>query len=216
MILAVQSYPGGNDTVARHYPYWAKCGFYEIWGIGTTDGGCRWPDGMKSTVIGRNSYIEGDHLCRRLTETIAFILSLPGWNSAAIMEYDVVTFSPFPEPTGVGLMAVASGGPTTNNKATYFYHCPWIATREGWKELHAACLDLLRHNEIESGSPDIFIGWAAQKHNIPILAGLKRYSQNSITVNEPNWVHDARRARLDGWHAVHGIKSKAVLDRIMA
>lgn len=215
MILLVHSYPGANDTVERHYPFWEKCGFDRIIGIGTHGGGCTWPDGMESCLIGRDTYIDGDALPRRLIDTVHFALTMSDWNEAAIIEYDTVTLRPFPIPLPNGFSAHLAGGQPPGMKCHQFFHNPWIAPRNIWSTVLVAGREMLQQGDIEQGSPDCFIGWLAEKYSIPVFVdAFRSYSQN--TIHTPEWIAEARRARLDGVHAIHGIKDAQVLKEIMA
>ena len=74
LLLVIQSYPGATYAVNRQWPFYLNAGAYEIHGIGTTDNGCIWPDGVKSVLIGDNKYIDGKHLPNRLLDTIEYCL----------------------------------------------------------------------------------------------------------------------------------------------
>lgn len=216
MILAVHSFPGGNDAVARHYPYWQRVGFERIIGIGTMDGGCRWPQGMESVNIGDNTYINGDALPKRLVNTAAYLLEgmIGFWDYAAIVEYDTVTFKPLPVPAVGELAMVCAGGPQAGRKGRWFYHNPWVASYQTWRQIVDAGRSMLQEGDFENGSPDCFIGWLAERFNIPVDQNLFRtYSRNTIE----SWCADeARDAYRSGVHAIHGIKSKEILDKIIS
>ena len=214
MILAVHSFPGANECVSRHFPYWQKAGFSRIIGVGTIEGGCQWPEGMESVNIGSNTYISGDALPCRLISTVDYILSLPDWSSAAIIEYDTVIFKPIPEPTQQGLAMILAGGPQGGRKGKFFYHNPWVANRSTWMWVLESGCQMLAEGEFENGSPDCFIGWVAEKNCIPVIPDLFRsYSRNTIE----DWnVQEATEAYRSGVNSIHGIKSKDILDKIIS
>jgi hypothetical protein len=209
--LLVHSFPKASAAFARHYPLWRKCGFEQVVGIATTGGGCSFPDGVQHVEIGRDSYMDGDHLCRRLTDTIAYGLGLP-CDSFAIIEYDTLVFRHFPEPTDK-LITHLAGFQVPGCLGHKFYHTPWIASKATWHVIHRACQDLLACGEIERGTPDCFLGWACEKHSIPVDDScLKAYSLNTIGMAN---VSEARAHLARGAYCMHGVKSKEVLDAIL-
>jgi len=214
MLLCVHSYPGANHLIPYHLPYWQRAGFDPIIGIGTTGGGCQWPGGMQSVEIGRNTYIAGDALPRRLVDTAAYLLALPGWEHAAIIEYDTVIFKPLPVPPP-GLAMVNCVGPQPGHrKGTYGYHNPWLANRATWARVVECGRQMLVEGDIEGGSPDCFIGWLAERFGIPIHGDLfKLYTQN--TINQSG-VEAAKFAYRSGWHAIHGLKNISILQQVIA
>lgn len=155
--------------------------------------------------------MDGDHLCRRLTDTIAYGLGL-SCDSFAIIEYDTLIFKKLPEPTDKLITHLAGFG-MPGFRGREFYHTPWIASKATWHLIHKACQDLLACGEIELGTPDFFIGWACEKHGIPVDGTmLKAYTQNTITMAN---VPDARGHIARGAYCMHGVKSKEVLDAIL-
>ena len=214
MILLVQSYPGANDAVKRHYPLWNAQGFERIIGVGTDGGGCTWPGGMESCLIGKDSYIDRDVLPRRLIDTMSFALSLGGWQEAAIIEYDTLLFKQFPSPLPIGLSAHLAGGRHHDLKGTAFYHNPWVAPRQVWQQIRNAGQSMIDRGDIEDGSPDTFLGWLVESYGIPVFSNTWfGYSRN--TIHTPEWIAEAREARLRGATAIHGVKTKEVLDGIL-
>lgn len=214
MICLVHSYPGANEVVARNYPTWRNAGFERIIGIGTIDGGCTWPAGMESFTIGVNSYVNRDVLPRRLVDTVRYMTSLPGWDNACIIEYDVIMLKPFPA-IPLGFSSPCKGGPQPWRLGQKFFHPPWVADRGSWDRILAGGEECLRAGEFEGGSPDCFIGWVCEKHHIPIHENtFSTYSRN--TIDNLAWMQEARQARLDGCHSIHGVKSRAAFDHILS
>jgi hypothetical protein len=167
---------------------------------------------MPYVNIGIDSYVDRDVLPRRLTDTIQFMLSLPGWEDAAIIEYDVIMLKPFPAiPKGFSSPCKGFGQPWRNGKR--FFHPPWVADRESWNKIFHGCLDCLKEGELEGGSPDCFIGWVCEKHGVPIHEDTFRtYSRN--TIDNRDWMEEARIARHEGATAIHGVKTQEVFNYI--
>jgi hypothetical protein len=212
MICLVHSYPGANSICARNYPTWKQAGFDKIIGIGTTDGGCTWPDNMSYVNIGVNSYVDRDVLPRRLVDTVQFMTSLAGWDEACIIEYDVIMLKPFPS-IPKGFSSPCKGGPQPWRKGNKFFHPPWVADRDSWNKILIGGLECLKAGEIEGGSPDCFIGWVCDRHGIPIHENtFTTYSRN--TIDNQTWMEEARVARHEGATAIHGCKTKECFDHI--
>lgn len=215
LLCLVQSYPGANEIVLRHLPYYFKSGCDHIVGIGTDGGGCRWPLGMQHTVIGKDSYIDGDHLPRRLVRTFEYGLTLPDWDRCAVIEYDTCFFLPVPDPLPAGLVTQLTGYAAPGTECVEFYHNPWIADRATAGRIVQAGYKMLAAGNIQAGSPDTFLGRLCQLYQIPVdTRCLKYYSRNTIHPGHP-WVEEARQARRDGAHVIHGIKDASVLARIL-
>lgn len=215
VLLLVQSYPGANAIVARHWPHYAASGATRIVGIGTTDGGCRWPKGAESVEIGENLYICREHLPRRLIETFRYGLEHPGWDRCAVIEYDTCFFRRLPENLPPGLTTQLTGFQAPGSTCTRFYHNPWIADRDTAERILLCGLEMIAFGDIQGGSPDTFLGRMCEKYSIPTdVTSLQYYSQNCIHPGS-QWVQDARRARLAGAHVIHGIKDASVLRDIL-
>ena len=215
LLLAIQSYTKANPVVARHWPYYLNAGADEIHGIGTTDGGCVWPEGTVSVEIGANRYISGKHLPSRLLDTIQYCLTTDS-SHFCIIEYDVLFFSKIPEWSGIA--AHLAGFKLPNSQASFFIHNPWLIDRPTAEILLEVGRQLIAkewpHGCVE-GSPDCFLAWVCQEANVPVKFDLmKEFSRNSLDL--AGSLEDARRARLDGCDIIHGVKSQKELDYIMS
>ncbi len=214
MILAVHSYPGANETVARHWPYFLKAGADEIVGIGTIDGGCVWPDGCKSVNISENRYMEGPNLCHRLLDTLEYLLATHH-SHFVIAEYDTVFFSTVPKFTGVA--AHLAGGQTWGSLASFFIHNPWMIDRESAKKIFKCGKTLLNLGACKYGSPesspDVFLAWVCETLSLPVQFGLLReHSRNSY--DTPGSLEAAREAYRAGIDVLHGCKHAHELEFI--
>lgn len=214
IILLIQSYPGANELLWRHWPYYEKSGCSPIIGIGTTDGLCRWPNDSEHVDIGENLYICREHLPKRLINTFKHGLSRSGWDRCAVIEYDTCFFRPIPDTIPTGLVTQLTGYMALGSTAKSFYHNPWIADRQTAEQIVAGGEQMIREGDLQGGSPDTFLGRLCERFSIPVdTTSLKYYSKNTIHPGHP-WVEEARRARIDGAHVIHGIKHASVLERI--
>lgn len=209
-ILAIQTFPGGSAAVRRHYPYYEAAGADKILGITTEGGGCYWPT-PDQVVIGPDSYVRGAHLCQRLIDTIAACLIF-GPKEIIVAEYDTLFFHPIPAlPPGLTMNPTGGGGPEFLGKT--FYHGPWCMGADTARTVVELGRVMIAQNDIEHGWPDRFIGWLAEKHPVPVHSGVfKNYSRN--TLDQPEYLAEARAAIAGGAHAVHGVKTPEQLEAI--
>lgn len=213
LIIGVQSCPSGNGALTRHWPFFEKAGADELVGIGTTDGGTTFPEGIRSEMIGANIYISGKHLPRRLIRSFEMLLKTKhDW--LCVAEYDVLFMREIPKDLPLGLTAHLAGGKPHNCHCNLFMHPPWIADRETAKRIVEVGNEILKTNEVDP-SPDCFLGQIIEKGEITFHSDiLKSYSRN--TIHPGPWAQEAREARLNGAVCVHGVKGADVLDEIMA
>jgi hypothetical protein len=208
LLLCIHSYPGANETMARHWPNFLNAGATRIAGIGTTDGKCTWPDGLDAVVdIGENAYMKfkgkDDHLCRRLLDTVKWCLTQPE-DRFAIVEYDTLILKPFPQFSGVH--AHLTGGRVNGSKTKQFHHNPWAWGREHGPQLIAALEAALPHSrEYPNNSPDLFFGLACEMANIKVTCPWKMFTRNSL--DSKGDLELAVEAALDGAHVIHGVKT---------
>lgn len=210
-ILAIHTFPGASETAARHYPYYEKVGADRIVGITTNDGQCKWTT-ADVIEIGPNSYVRGDHLCRRLIDTIEACMAL-GATEIIIAEYDTLFFHKLQSPLPAGITMNRTGGNSPGFKGSAFYHGPWIMDVITAARVIDAGREMLDEGDIEGGWPDRFIGWLAEKYQIPVNEGFfKNYTQN--TLDQPHHLEEARAARIAGAFAIHGVKSHQQFDYV--
>lgn len=212
-LLAIQGYPGANDAVARHWTYYVNSGADTILGIGTEDGGCKWPPGLLYLNVGPNAYIDRGHLPRRLIETIDVCLKCGYHDRIIVIEYDVLFFKPLPElPPGFhGQLAGYNFPPF---KCQRFYHSPWVFDHETAREVVARGREMLAAGETEKGNPDMFIGLLVETYNIPASPLENCFTQNSL--DNPAMLEEARQRRLNGLVAVHGCKTAEQLAHLVS
>ncbi len=212
ILLCVHSYPGANETILRHQPYFERAGASRIVGIGTTDGGCVFP--WESVNIGDNSYMKligpDDHLCRLLIDTIRWCLSQPE-DKFIIAEYDTLFLRPFPEFSGV--TACKTGDRVNGCLAPWFAHNPWGFDRASAPALLQALNDALPLSSYyPNNSPDIFFGLACDMRSIVPTCNFRMFTRNTLDV--PGDLDLASQAAADGVHVIHGCKTTEHLKAI--
>ncbi len=219
------SYPGGNAATFRHWPFFLGQGANWIYGIGTEGGGCNWPQGINGVrEIGADKYVDGEHLPRRLLDTIENMLLLP-WRKMIIAEYDVCIFKPLPAEEVKTFAAHRAGAQTWGSKAKSFYHWPFIFARDTAIEFLMAgkvaledgiCPPREPHGaSTPECSPDVFTGFVLQESGIVVQEDLyTEFSRNSFDV--PGDLEKARQAYRDGVDCCHGIKTAEELAFILS
>lgn len=210
LLLAIHSYPLANAGIQRHWPFYVNSGAQKILGIGTTDNGCAWPEGVEHVEISDNRYIQGDHLPRRLMNTMRLMLLMP-FERFCIIEWDCLFFHPL--PSFDGMAAFHAGNSLPGMKAKRFWHNPWCFDYETGHQWLKKADQLIAHVEGHEASPDVFLGWVAEEAGIEITQPWIGFSRNSL--DNPADVELAREARLAGAVALHGCKTEENLRRIM-
>jgi hypothetical protein len=226
-LLAIHSYPGGNDAFARHWPFFQNQKADTIFGIGTTDGQCTWPPDINGTLnIGKNSYIDGPHLPNRMIDTVEQMLALE-WQVMILCEYDTLFLNRIKvEKMTEPLASHYAGGPTWGSKASCFYHAPWIWKRDAASEFIVVGTEAIRDGicpDRQRGqppsaecSPDVFFAYVSEK--MPGGSVQKNlwteYSRNDL--KDTGRLEGARKAYREGIDIIHGVKTKEELDYIVS
>lgn len=224
-LMAIFSYPGGSDTLQRHWKYF-KQQDAQIWGIGTTDGECRWPDDMTDSMdVGINSYISGSHLPQRMVDTICNLLDVP-WDILILCEYDTLILRPIEVANlAAPLASHCAGNATWGSKVSRFYHNPWVMKRSvahafveaGQKAIDEGICGAPTHNEWArpEGSPDVFFAYVADKLGVTVQDDLwTEYTQNDL--KDPDRLAGARAAYWNDIDIIHGVKTKEELAYILS
>lgn len=216
-LLAIHSYPGANEAFARHFPYYEKSGASRIVGIGTTDGKCVFPDGIESVQIGDNKYIHGEHLPRRLIDTIRWCLTQPE-DRFCIAEYDVLFLKAIPSKW-TGFAADLTGGQLKDAKAKRFFHSPWMFDKPTGRviadELERIIADGHCQYAWPECSPDVTLGLAADRLDMKVDHSLFRhFTRNSLDI--PGDLEKAITAVRDGVDTLHGVKTLAEFNAIVS
>jgi hypothetical protein len=210
LLLAVQTYPGANDVLKRHWPYFLKAGAEKNFVVTTTDGGCWVPSGVEQEMIGANIYITGNHLPLRLLRTLQRMRDEP-FNWFCVAEYDVLFLKKLPNLPS-GLTAHYAGGKPEGCHCNSFYHGPYIMDRDTADTIVQAGYEIIKEKMADT-SPDCFIGQIVERAGIEVHTDiLKSYSRN--TIHGEVWTREARQAVDEGAICVHGVKSQQVFDAL--
>jgi hypothetical protein len=211
-LLCIHSYPGANEAIQRHWPFFEKSGASRIIGIGTEGGGCVFPVGQ--VEIGHNSYMKvdgspDDHLCRRLLDTVRWCLVQPE-ERFVICEYDTVFLRELPEFSGI--CAHQTGGRIHNSISPSYHHNPWAFDRESGERLANWMEQALPVSQCHpNNSPDLFFGLACDMGGLKVGCPWGMFTRNTLD-------HDldlAVQAVRDGAHVVHGVKTEEQLEPLI-
>lgn len=225
VLLAIFSYPAANATVQRHWPYFQRQEADWVYGIGTIDGKCEWPEGVSSLDIGKDSYIDGPHLPNRMLDTIEAMLLMP-WDVLMMVEYDTLILKSIKvHKMKYEAACHLAGGATWGSKTSWFGHNPWLLKREvasdflkfGRKAIQEdVCPDRDRGQpSTPECSPDVFWAYVLDHAGTRVQTDLwQEYSRNSFDV--PGHLEEARQAYLNGVDCIHGLKTQDQLDFILS
>lgn len=210
-LLLIHSYPGANETFARHWDYfYRRSGAAHVIGIGTDDGKCVFPEGCGSYNIGQNAYA-GRSLIERLVQTFQLCAtSGKQYEDFCLIEYDTI-LAPL-EPHPGGFVTHLAGHQSQGFKSQVYYHTPWWADRQIASQIAEHGAQMLRENDIERGFPDRFLGWMFERFQMGPVVPAKAYSQN--TLDRPELIEGARQALMNGARFVHGVKSLSQLRAV--
>lgn len=218
-LLVVLSHSGANETVSRHWPWYAR-GEADILGVGRQGTKCEWPpyEGFTghhgfigSIDIGQESYANGSNHNERLLAVLNHCVKKTRYTSFCVIEYDCLLFKPliFNEP-GAWFISTPAGGKSPGFSGTRFYHCPWWFSRE----MAIQVLDwgdrMLSAGLIEQGFIDRWLGLMSDLYPMQ-LTNSGWYSRNTIGLEN---VAEARTAIAAGAHGVHGVKTAEVLEAL--
>lgn len=226
LLLAIHSWSGANEILARHWPFFRNAGASRIVGIGT-DGSrrtyplptlakCKFPEEIDGVaIIGDDSYMAGSNLVRRLMETMDWMMTQPE-DRFALVEYDTIILRPIPEFSGVA--AYRAGGPTWGSKSKLgFFHNPWLFDRPTGRQIVLQLASIIAEGHCGYGtpesSPDVAFAWACERAGVEVQQLLKEYSQNDL--DRPQYLAEARESVRNGAHAIHGVKTKDQLEYIL-
>jgi len=209
--LIVQTFPGANEVLKRHWGQFLKAGADEIIVATTTDGQCWAPEGATVEMIGANIYIQSYHLPLRLLRCLQRLRDTKcDWFCVA--EYDVLFFKNIPRDLPEGVTAHYAGGKPAGCHCNSFWHGPWIMDRETADTVVQVGYELIAAKTVDA-SPDCFLGQIIDKTGIPVHSDiLKSYSRN--TIHGEKWTGEARAAVDNGSVCVHGCKTQECFDAL--
>lgn len=203
-LVAIHSYPGAGPEVARRWPWYLR-GDCDILGIGTSDGRTAWPKDKRLIgveLIGRNAYVQDDHLPRRLVRTFGLLEKYPIYDAICIIEWDSIFLQPVPEIHG--LVTTLGGYLSPGFTGTRFFHTPWCADRMTAEKIARVGTIMIDHGLTERGFPDRFLGLLVDLYDIPVTFA-HTFSVNRI--DQPQYVKEARMAIRKGCWYCHGCKT---------
>ena len=112
--------------MCRHWPFFQRQEADALYVITTEDKECVVPQGALALRIGKDSYILGEHLPKRLVNTLYQMLERP-WDALILAEYDTLIFNSIDLKK---LNGVASHKTGTFNDMYSYYHNP-VGIRPG-------------------------------------------------------------------------------------
>jgi hypothetical protein len=224
MLLLLQTYPGGNETLQRHWKYVPNSGTTDVWLITTEGGHCWVPAGFVSFVCGKDSYIDASHLPERLLNTLEIGLA-SDHEHLLVAEYDCLFFNHIRyQAMEHAVASHRAGSSTWGSKANSFYHNPWLFHREfaerfieeGRKVIsEGICTRGRGQPSTPESSPDVFFGLVCERLNQTVQDNLwSEFSQNSFDI--PGTLMQAREAYRSGIDVIHGVKSKSEMEFILS
>lgn len=214
-LLAVHTYPGGSEALLRHVPFFNKAGALREVAITTEDGVCAVPEGWETQPIRKNSYMDGDHLPRRLMDTISWFLDQHE-NHLVCCEYDALFLNPVKPFTGI--CCDRTGGRTWDSAASWYGHNPWMLDRDSAYPLVNEMVRILAEGHCAYGtpesSPDVFFAYACERAGLPVKHDhFRLFTRNCFDVEGD--LQLAREAFKSGQYDVlHGLKTQREYDFI--
>lgn len=216
-LLLIAANPSSAQILLRHWPYLKRAGASAIAGASTVNRPGLWPEAVHLIDLGPERGREGNALILNFIRQIKAFLTLPNlaqFTDLLICEQDCIFIKALPKFEG-GFWAHLAGGPYPNLKAQQFYHPPWWMSRDMAKDVVKFGEEMVQDGDVEKGYTDFFIGRMKDRYGLDIknLPGI--YSRNTI---EDKSDIDQIRALIkeDRLLMIHGVKTKAKLDEIMA
>lgn len=209
VLLAVFTCAKCSPALLRHWPYFLNQKADEYCIITTENKPCATPKGVFTLPVGVDNYINGAHLPRRMVNAISALLK-QDWDRLILAEYDTIFFKPIPVMTSYCAAHVAGFYPEST-----FYHNPWMFSREmaePFVKKGNERLPLIQDGSREA-SPDVFFGVVTKEACIWVDSPWKEFSRN--TLENPGDLDLARACYRDGYHVIHGVKTKEELEYIL-
>lgn len=208
--VLIHSYPGANEVVSRHWDYYKVSGG-DLFGIGTNDGKCVWPEPVPFINPVDSGYT--DVKCRlpqKLVQSFKWFVYDPifsDYDTCCVIEYDSLFLSRLPDHPGGLVTKLAARCPEKwNVKSPFSLHPPWWADRKTSEQIAEFGKRMIADGECENGGPDIFLGLLVSRFNIKWSdTGNGSWSCNSLDmrVRYPEAIKAARHN--DCWY-IHGLK----------
>jgi len=209
-LMAVQSHFSANERVKRHWPFYERAGADKIIGIGREDTEVWFPGGITVFNIGKDSYVDGDNLCKRLVQTFERMLEFEQYDNLIVIEQDTIFYRRIPEITGYA--SHHAGGKMGGFNANVFWHNPWCTDRTSAEAFVREGNKMILEGDIENGEPDHFWGRAIERMNAK-CEHIKGYTQNTISTDQEA-VYAAKVCLDHGGVFVHGVDHEETLNII--
>lgn len=216
-IAYIHSYPGAAAALAMLWPGFKKLELSLI-GVECDGEPTVWPEPIPTIDAGINAYATADpyNLPSRLVLTLKHFLTTE-FERCIVMEYDTLILGPIPDYPS-GFVAKHFLGVIPGSEATQFFHTPWLFDRESAETVIRVGMELMMDGTVGRGgwihgSPDMFLGLIVDR------SGMKFTDSGTFTKNtihSPEDITLARQAVADGVWFLHGVKSREVLDAILA
>lgn len=213
--LLIQNYHSAKERIQWMWPFWKKSGF-DLFGIDTEDKECFWPEKIPIKKIGIDAYIEGAHLPQKLIDCFRWFVEdeiFADYTHCCVIENDtlVLKIPYFDSLYAGGIHAGYKLPPMLANK---YYHNPWWLSRNACERFVCCGQELIDEGKNECGHPDFFFGYVMEQLEEQVTEFTGTFSQNTIL---DDWqINPAREAVRAGAWAIHGVKSKSVLDAILS
>lgn len=223
--LAVFTCRVGNDALMRHWPYFLRQKATHNAIITTLDTHCLTPEGVDVIPISGDSYINGDHLPRRMLDTLEELLRRYDSSVLMLAEYDTVIFHQIElQNLKHDVAGHLAGFETWGSKAKRFYHNPHVFWRgivpdfieTGRKAIEEGVCGKMSHDAygLPESSPDVFFGYICERMGFEVQTDLwTEFSRNSFDHKED--LELAEQAYCEGLNVIHGIKTKEELEYII-
>lgn len=212
LLFCVMSWKGAQSQVHWSWKHYRQSGL-DILGTCPTDSQHEWPADINFCIpVGKAGYASPD-LVRRWVNTINMLLhsqELLKYDGFIVGEYDGVFFQPMPKFDG-GLWTHRAGGKLNHGeKASSFYHSPWIFDREVGEKIVARGVELVKAGEFELGSPDVFLGRCIDDLKLP-WTETGTFSVNGGMLEIPEYWASAKQMVSAGCWYCHGIRTQQQL-----
>jgi len=213
-LLIIQGYPAAQERIERHWEWYLRAGC-TILGVDRLDGRVDWPsDGLIGVRhIGMNSYVNGANLLELLLGCFEAGLSLPHFDSFAVIENDSIFVQPLPEVPKDSFLATLGGYRNDGFHGERFFHTPWIADRKTAADIVLYGRRMIDCGLLERGFPDRFLGLMVSLYKLPWVPALA-FSCNRI--NSQHFIEESRHAIRNGVCYLHGIKTPDELATVTA
>jgi len=215
-LLCIQTYPGGHETVSKHWKYYERSGA-DIAVVDTLDSKMNWAS--KSFRVGMDTPRgpSVSHL-ERLINTFKEALRLyPQYYDYCVIQDDSIFMGELPPHPG-GFAVQNCGNCKVARWKDYsadhdWFHCPWWANKTTAETIvECGTLELLQGN-VANQSPDVWVGMVAAKYKIPVSNLKGVWTCNGGDFNHPkkhNLAELACKAIGEGCWYLHGLRGPGV------